>query len=325
MIKLSIIVPIYNVEQYLEECLNSIINQSIENIEVILINDGSTDLSKDIASKFVEKDKRFVLINQQNQGLSAARNTGIQMAKGKYIYFIDSDDFIIDNKNLKEMVDLLEKYNSDALVGRMVRVYDNKNKVLDSEYINLFNTDVCTKREYLKVSVNHNCAPCCMYMYKRSLLTDNNIKFKVGFLHEDEDFTPRVLLKTKKISIYNEGFYGYRQRENSITKTFSKKNIKDIISILLDLDQEYNNINEKMIRKIMKNRSVIKIKKIIYNYNYLDINKETKIMLIDSSSGLIGKLDALIIYINPKIYFYKEVLKNKISLDLKRIIKGIVI
>lgn len=319
MIKLSIVVPIYNVEEYLEECLNSIINQTIKDIEIILINDGSTDSSKDIANKFIEKDNRFVLINQKNKGLSATRNLGIRIAKGKYIYFIDSDDFIIENNNLKEMIDLLEKYNSDILVGRMVRVYKNKDNVLDGKYLELFNTDICTTKKYLKVGAKHNIAPCCMYMYSRNLLVDNNIRFKGGFLHEDEDFTPRVLLKTEKISIYNKGFYGYRQRENSITASFSEKNITDIINILLNLNQEYNNINDKNIKKTMKNRSAYKLKKIMYNYNYLKINKETKIMLIGSSYGIIGKLEALSIYINPKIYFYKEVIKTKIVLKLKMI------
>ena len=318
MKKLSIIIPIYNVEEYLEECLCSIINQNIKDIEVILINDGSTDSSKDIANKFVESDKRFKLINQENKGLSSARNTGIQIAKGEYIYFIDSDDFIIGNNSLKEMLDLIEKYDGDVVVGRMVRIYKNKSMKLDSKYIELFNNDLCTTEEYLKISASHNCAPCWMYIYKRSLLIDNKINFKVGFLHEDEDFTPRVLLKTKKICIYNKGFYGYRQREGSITKTFSERNIKDIISILLDLNQEYNNIDNKVIKKIMKNRSVNKIKNIIYNYHYLKINKETKKMLIESSKGVVGKLDALSIYINPKIYFYKEVLTQKIELKVKK-------
>lgn len=313
MIKLSVIVPIYNVEKYLSECLQSIINQNIKDIEVIMVNDGSTDSSKFIAETFIEKDNRFILINQENKGLSAARNKGLSIAKGEYIFFIDSDDFIIDN-NLEKMINIIEQDNSDVIAGRMVRVFEKGKIILDSNYFDLYNKNLCTNKEYLLISNQYNWAPVWLYIFRRELLISNNIKFKEGFLHEDEDFTPRVLLRAKDISIYNKEFYGYRQREGSITKTFSERNIKDIFKILIDLDEEYKNIDDDELKVLMRRRSIRIIKKLIYNNNYIKISKEMRRFILKSSKGK-EKIDAVLIYLYPKLFFYKEVTKYKLGIE----------
>ena len=200
--------PIYNVEQYLEACLNSITNQSIKDIEVILVNDGSTDSSEKIANKFVKKDSRLKLINQDNKGLSAARNVGIEAANGEYIYFIDSDDYIIGNDSLKEMIELLEKNKSDIVVGKLIRIYEKKDASIECSFLDFFKDDVWSTEDYIKLCSRFNWVPVWLYIYRKSFIVENNIKFKEGFLHEDEDFTPKVILKSKRISIYKKAFYG---------------------------------------------------------------------------------------------------------------------
>lgn len=118
MVKVSVVIPVYNVENYLEECLDSIINQTLKDIEIICINDGSTDASIDILEKYAKADSRIQIFNQNNSGLSAARNRGIELSKGEFVYFIDSDDYL-DLNALKELYDLSVKYGTDFIIFKL--------------------------------------------------------------------------------------------------------------------------------------------------------------------------------------------------------------
>ena len=117
MVKVSVVIPVYNVEGYLEECLDSVINQTLEDIEIICINDGSTDNSLEILEEYAKKDNRIKILNQENQGISATRNNGLKICKGKYICFLDSDDYLELNA-LMETYDISEKYSLDICSGK---------------------------------------------------------------------------------------------------------------------------------------------------------------------------------------------------------------
>jgi len=145
--KVSIIVPVYNVELYLEECLYSIINQTFEDIEIILINDGSTDHSLEIMEKFAKKDNRIKIISQKNKGVSEARNAGILIASGDYILFVDSDDVILTN-TIEILYNKIIQTGSDLLLGNVLYYYPNGSKVLVSKRNDELNNLTCIPSEF---------------------------------------------------------------------------------------------------------------------------------------------------------------------------------
>ena len=202
MTKFSIIVPIYNVEKYLPKCLDSLINQTYSNIEIICVNDGSTDNSLQILEEYANKDKRIKIINQENQGVSVARNNGIDNATGDYILFVDSDDWLeiyaCDILNKK-----LEKNNSDLII---FNAYIAKN--------NQCNLGFRCNQENIMYS---NMWSIC---YKREFLNINNIRFPQNIkIAEDHIFKIQSIVIADKISIVDEFLYYYlADRENSSSK-----------------------------------------------------------------------------------------------------------
>ncbi len=210
---LSIIVPVFNVEQYLHKCIDSIINQEYVNFELILINDGSTDNSGKICDSYSTKDKRVRVIHQINGGLSNARNTGIRNSNGKYIWFIDSDDWISKNAFLIVAEELTEDNKIEMLGFYESRVYEEINK--KEEYKNLKKippTDGCS---YL--NLNKRFVPAaCFYIYQVDFLKKNQFSFKERMLHEDDYFNLICFSKVKRIKKIDKVLYFYRIRENSI-------------------------------------------------------------------------------------------------------------
>ena len=232
--KISIIVPIYNRELYLEECLNSIINQTYSNIEIILINDGSTDGSNDIINKYKERDNRIIAYTQKNSGVSSARNKGIELANGEYITFVDSDD-VISNYYIETMVLNLEK---DALVICNMKEFKNNKISLDS----LDNSDIANSVD-VSFMVNKRMinTPCCK-LYSKRIIDDNNISFDETIsLGEDLLFNIYYIKHINKIIYHSAVLYYYRK---SNSNSLSSKYYKDMRDIQIMLLSEFeNNIN----------------------------------------------------------------------------------
>ncbi len=218
MPKISVIVPVYNVEQYLPKCLDSIINQTFKDIEIICVDDCSTDDSLNILKKFQNKDNRInILRHKINKGLSAARNTAIKTANGEFIYFIDSDDWI-DLDYLETMFNTIRSVSSDVVVNAAILAeYPNsaekyfKNRydylVKSSDFIStvdFFNPEICTIKSVW----------CCLY--KKEIIDKHNLKFLEGYIHEDVYFQHEYMNYASKIYIINKSNYHYRQRANSI-------------------------------------------------------------------------------------------------------------
>ena len=225
--ELSIIIPTYNVELYLEECLDGIYKlKSIEK-EIILIDDGSSDNSYKIAKSYQNKHPKITtIIHQKNGGSSVARNAGIKVAKGKYTYFMDSDDYI-EPELFTTLFNSGKEINLDIIVGRGKKVGSS----MDDQYLSISQTalkkGVISGKEFLQsmfIDSKNKTWDNVKYrpeiwdsIYKTSLLKDNNIKFQEGlWLHEDELFTPQAYINAKKIKLFDIVFYHYRQRENSI-------------------------------------------------------------------------------------------------------------
>ncbi len=228
-VKISVIVPVYNVEKFLPECLDSLKNQSMQELEFICINDGSTDNSLEILNRYAEFDKRFIIISQKNGGLSAARNTGLKYAKGDYIYFIDSDDLIAP-EHLENMYNAAIKQNADLVVN------ENFVPFCDEIPLNPRVTEVFADGIYdvtpEYILQRHKNVTVWTKLYKKSLILDNNISFPVGLIYEDQYFYFVTMPYAKKVVQCNTGMYYYRQSAGSIVaKAKSQKRCYDIFKI----------------------------------------------------------------------------------------------
>ena len=212
MPKISVIIPVFNVENYLEKCLDSVVNQTLNDIEIICINDGSTDNSPNILESYVQKDARIIVINQENKGLSAARNRGLEIAKGEYISFVDSDDWI-DENFLEKLYEAITKNNCDIAIATIIRKreYHQKYRVLYSDE-KIFSTF----EEKVKICAIPRCCYVWNKLYKARLVKDS--VFKEGVYYEDMLWLPLILDKAEKLVTVPNTVYWYRVNNNSIVK-----------------------------------------------------------------------------------------------------------
>lgn len=233
MPQISVIVPVYNAEKYLAECVDSILAQTLRDIEVILVDDGSTDNSPAICDAYKSRDERIKVIHQQNKGVAAARNAGIRVASGKYIAFVDSDDFL-DYNMYECMHDIAENndiplvictgfYYSDSHTNRISEKADNIVELMSSEeLVNkwLWSTDEKT----VLFTVVYN------KLYLRDFFR-NELIFNDILIHEDEEFSTRLYLKNFQVAFVDRPFYYYRANQQSITyKPFAQRNV-----VMLDI------------------------------------------------------------------------------------------
>ena len=245
MDKISIIVPIYNVEKYVMRCLASIRTQTYKNIEILLIDDGSQDKSGLICDELAGKDSRINVIHQRNQGLSAARNTGLKKATGKYILFVDSDDWI-DIDYVEKLKANMDKYSSDIAVCG-VKMIKNNHIFLMNHFSKerLFNTDEALIYLLKDSQINNY---VWNKLYRKSLF--NNIRFAEGILFEDVRIMHKLFMKSNKISITPDYLYNYFHRDDSIVSKISLKNkIANINSYICRLEELKNRYYENLTLK----------------------------------------------------------------------------
>lgn len=250
MCKVSIIVPVYNIEKYLNKCMESIINQTFRNIEIILIDDGSTDNSGKICDEYALKDQRIKVIHKANGGLSEARNYGIDLATGDYLLFVDSDDYI-DVNLIKDLEQYMNK-QLDVIKFKIVKVdkYGKEIKKVDGPIFK----ELSGERAFEKLVFNDELFECaCIYLFKRSLIINNNFKFTIGAEHEDFGLIPLIITSAKNItSVSNYGYY-YVQSDNSITRNFNySRTLKKFNDNLIHYDNMINFINSHNISKKTK-------------------------------------------------------------------------
>lgn len=224
--KVSIIVPVYNVSKYLRKCLDSLVNQTLKDIEIIIVNDGSPDDSQTIIDEYKKKYKNIKSYIKKNGGLSDARNYGLKHAKGEYIGFVDSDDYV-DTTMYEKMYNLAKKEDSDLVTSDFYWIYPNKT-VLDS-------TSENKSKEDLMLSIR---VLVCNKLIKRQIIEKNKLIFPLGLRYEDIYFTYTLLPHINKISYLKEPMYYYIQRENSISNNQNEK-VRDIFIIFDKLVQYY--------------------------------------------------------------------------------------
>lgn len=228
---ISIIVPIYNVQQYLEDCLKSIINQQFGSYEVLLIDDGSTDNSASICKKYVNQDYRFKYYYKQNGGLSDARNFGMKIASGRYIMFVDSDDYI-GKYTLNRIAEEIGNNEPDIITIRMLRVLPNGEFIVNDSMLekDIKELDTYSKQIQWLVEKSENSWSAVRYIIKKSLVQRYNLSFHKGILHEDLDWSAKVFMLAKNMRFIVEPLYYYRiGRIGSITTVIKAKRIIDIL------------------------------------------------------------------------------------------------
>ena len=214
----SVIVPVYNVEKYLGECVDSVLTQTYTELEIILVDDGSPDRCGEICDEYALKDSRVKVIHKENGGLSDARNAGMKAARGKYIYFLDSDDYIAADA-IEKLVGISEKEQTDIVYFDYVNIMEDFN---DPDY----SEDCGRKHSYAPDSGSkmlermfrnqeyHSMVQ--LQFYRLNFIIDNNLAFYKGIIHEDELFTVQACLKAKKTACLNEQLYFRRLRAGSI-------------------------------------------------------------------------------------------------------------
>ena len=229
--KFSVIVPVYNVQAYLDDCIRSVIAQTYVDYELLLIDDGSTDASGEICDKWEKEDKRIKVLHRHNGGQSAARNDGIQLASGEYILFLDSDDYWLSATALQEIADRIKITQPDTLVLNYQKDFGGK---LSMPYFDAtINMPDCLSQEAAERFVfNNDFWTACAWnkATKAELYNNGKLRFREGITAEDVDWCYRLALSAKRFDFLNLNIIGYRQRANSITSTSSVRKVQCLLN-----------------------------------------------------------------------------------------------
>lgn len=266
--KVSIIVPVYNVSEYLDKCLNSLVNQTLKDIEIIVINDGSTDDSQKIIDKYTKKYKNVIGIQKENGGVSEARNLGLKKATGEYIGFIDSDDWVATDM-FEKMYNKAKTMNFDMVACDTEAIFPNRKLYISS---NIESDQTLNKNLMIDAY-----AVIWNKIYKRELIQDIQFKKNMNFC-EDVEFLYMVYSKVKKIGVIKEPLHNYLQREGSLTYVYDKKlyQLIDAMDDILDYYRKnkiFNEYREELEYTYVRYLFATFIKRIAKTRNKLEFNK----------------------------------------------------
>lgn len=249
---ISVIVPIYNVEKYINKCVDSIINQTYKNIEIILVNDGSTDNCYNICNEYEKKDNRIKVIHQENSGLSEARNAGIKIAKGEYLAFVDGDDYILEDM-LEYLYGLINETNSEISVCNFIRYWNDDKKIVDYDITR--KKIVLNKEKALKEILKNDLLKSFAWnkLYKKSLF--KNVKYPKGMKMEDVATTYKLISNSEKVVIGKVPKYYYIQRDGSILATKSTSMYIDYYKAVYErykfIDKKYPNLEKQNVNTLI--------------------------------------------------------------------------
>lgn len=274
-IKISVIIPVYNVQDYLEECLLHVINQTYSNLEIIVVNDGSTDNSGKILAKYVDLDNRIIVINKKNGGLSSARNAGIDIATGEYLAFIDSDDYP-DYDMFENLVKIIEKYKVDIAI---CSYYRNINE--HYEGYDVYDEKIAKIDALMEISKNGKFeAHAWNKIYKKELF--ENIRYPEGKLYEDIFTTYQLIDQIEYIGFTSQRLYYYRVNSESITnRNYKPKDIDLVIGSIKFYDYLFEN-------------------------QYYDVSNVQRDSITRNSIALLNKMFRANTYISKDVLFLKE-------------------
>lgn len=326
----SVIIPVYNVDKYLGRCVDSVLKQTYSNLEIILIDDGSEDKSGDLCDYYTETDRRVRVLHKKNGGLSDARNTGIEMAKGKYVYFVDSDDFIaMDAIGL--LIESILSHDADIATHGYVHYYDEGSDGIAYNFANntqstLSNTDALEKLLYEE----NVTTSACMKLYKRQLFGEN-IRFPLGKIYEDLAIVYRLFAEADKIVLNSVPKYYYYERVGSTTqRSFSSKRMDglDIAKEQLNfIDEKFPTLTAAAQYRLFAEAVYISMK-MPWHKNFYKIEKEAisevihqyrRAVLINRKAKWSMRQRALIVFlgIRPMVLFFKA--RSALWRSIKRV------
>lgn len=310
MIKYSFIVPVYNTEKYLKKCLDSLVNQTYKDFEIIVVNDGSTDKSSSIISKYQKKYKNIIVIDKENEGLSMARNRGVQKSSGKYIIFVDSDDYV-SNKLLEEV----DKKIDDSDILRFQIATEDEGYTKINEYHEEGFESMCGYDAFKNLSSYHFVEPAWCYVIRKNYYIENKFSFKKGVYHEDFGLIPYVIYKARKVKSIDYIGYHYVQRNGSI---MNNNDYKKTVKKAFDMLEQYKtmrlfakNINRKnnlddYFLSYISNSVIVKARELKKDERKVYINELKKLNVFDG------------VLVNTKIRrFKKYLMKHNLNLYLK--------
>lgn len=286
MRKVSVIVTVYNTEKYIEQCINSLINQTYKSIEIILIDGGSTDNTPEICRKYENKYKNIRLIRKENEGVSAARNRGVAEATGDYIFFVDGDDWI-ENNTIEALVWLEEENEADiSFIIKEGHTYSTGEVLIDDG-----------KKMLLHI-LNVSAVEIWGKLFKKQLFDD--IRFPEGKLHEDLYIMPTVFLKCKKVVAYHKGLYHYRIREDGLMGSELKGDLRELYECWFDGINNCSSLSsDKKFVKELQKRYLYDALWYFYNIVCLMDDGQFKISVVNIS--LFYKKTRLIYMINSSV------------------------
>jgi len=310
MIKYSFIVPVYNTEKYLKKCLDSLVNQTYKDFEIIVVNDGSTDKSSNIISKYQKKYKNIIVIDKENEGLSMARNRGVQKSSGKYIIFVDSDDYV-SNKLLEEV----DKKIDDSDILRFQIATEDEEYTKINEYHEEGFESMCGYDAFKYLSSYHFVEPAWCYVIRKNYYIENKFSFKKGVYHEDFGLIPYVIYKARKVKSIDFIGYYYIQRNGSI---MNNNDYKKTVKKAFDMLEQYKtmrlfakNINRKnnlddYFLSYISNSVIVKARELKKDEKKVYINELKKLNVFDG------------VLVNTRIRrFKKYLMKHNLNLYLK--------
>ena len=255
--KMSIIIPVYDVELWLRKCLDSLLNQTYSNIEIILIDDGSTDRSGEICDEYSRKDSRVKVMHIKNSGQSVARNKGLDVSQGEYVLFVDSDDYLCDGEIIEKFINILNSSKCDFIYTSYCRFNDgNEDEITEILPINLTNKDIENKlgKDILADLIIQNSFHHAPYLKvcRRDFILKNNLYFRESYYHEDAEWSFKVFYYAKKVVIYNEPWYMRRMRENSTITSRDEKSIcKKLCDRLIIANELIEFFEERNVSKVI--------------------------------------------------------------------------
>ncbi|MDP3465190.1 MAG: glycosyltransferase [Sulfuricurvum sp.] len=308
--KVSVIIPVYNVEAYLEECLDSILSQDLSELEIICVNDGSTDNSLVILQRYAVQDERIILIEQENSGAASARNSGLKKARGEYIFIPDSDDYLLTTTALSLLHTTASEHDLDivsfdfSMIGDEEKAYHTKRK----------SGIVSNGKDFLRNGDNI-VMPWCKF-YKRTYLDSIHFVYNETIAYEDDEALPRLYVNASRVSHIDTILYAYRQRQNSVmTQKISLKHFESLVTIITTYDSLLRKESHNRFRKYLKRR----IYDYLFRFYYLSLNNngfsETATIYNKIKDNLfLSKLDLFFVNNDEKFIQYAHVnSKNKFA------------
>ena len=295
--KVSIIVPVYEVEDYIGKCIKSLLEQTYKDFEVLVVNDGTKDNSIKIANEIVKDDHRFIFLDKENGGLSDARNFGIKQAKGEYLSFLDSDDYF-DKEFLTKMINKITSDKADIVICDVALVDEKYHLIREQK--NIYSHPIEGKKAMFDISILNMAQN---KLYKKKLFDE--IQYPIGYYYEDRATTYKLFFKAKTISFLNESLFYYLQRNNSITRGLNQQKLDDPLKILAEIEtffkkhKIYDEYRYKFIQNYLLTILSSSVQIASFSDNYLlDIQKY--IQRVDKD-----------IYTIKNIYLLKDITKKK--------------